>query len=288
MKASPTPNVAAWAAPVPPAGFARLDAEAFPIFEAGWVWLCGAGPGAPGLMSLLCYHAMQHCDAAIYDALVNPDILRWVRVGAELEYAGKRGGKPSLKQRDISLRLIELAKAGKRVLRLKGGDPFMFGRGGEECQHLARAGVPFRIVPGISAGVGGLAYAGLPATHRDTNHSVIFLTGHDTSGNMPANVNWQAIARASPVIVMYMAVKHLREIASALIAGGRAGEEPVIIVSSATMPSQTVYETTLSGVARFLVRTEPPTPAIVVVGRVAEWRQVLDWYKGALRESAIG
>ena len=123
-------------------GFARLDSEAFPAFEKGWVWLVGAGPGAPGLMSLLCYHAMQNCDVVVYDALVNPDILRWVRTGAELEYAGKRGGKPSPIQRDISLRLIELAQAGKRVLRLKGGDPFMFGRGGEESQSLAQAGVP--------------------------------------------------------------------------------------------------------------------------------------------------
>jgi uroporphyrin-III C-methyltransferase len=239
-------------------------------------------------MSLLCFHAMQHCDAVIYDALVNPDILRWVRVGAELEYAGKRGGKPSPQQRDISLRLIELASAGKRVLRLKGGDPFIFGRGGEECQHLAKAGVPFRIIPGISAGIGGLAYAGLPATHRDTNHSVIFLTGHDATGNMPANVNWQAIAKASPVIVMYMVVKQLREIAAALIAGGRPAEDPLIIVSNATMPNQCVQETTLSGVAEFLDRAEAPTPAIVVVGRIAEWRQMLDWYKGALREGAIG
>src|SRR3954454_18073420 len=118
-------------------GFARLDAEPFPSFDPGWVWIVGAGPGAPGLMSLLCYHAMQHCDVVIYDALVNPDILRWARLGTDLEYAGKRGGKPSPQQRDISLRLIELARSGKRVLRLKGGDPFIFGRGGEETQHLA-------------------------------------------------------------------------------------------------------------------------------------------------------
>ena len=271
-----------------PAGFARLDAEPFPAFEPGWVWLCGAGPGAPGLMSLLCYHAMQNCDAVVYDALVNPDILRWVRVGAELEYAGKRGGKPSPEQHDISIRLIDLARAGRRVLRLKGGDPFIFGRGGEECQHLAKAGVPFRIVPGISAGVGGLAYAGLPATHRDTNHSVIFLTGHDTTGRMPANVNWPAIARASPVIVMYMAVKHLSEIAAALLAGGRAEDDPITIVSNATLRDQTVLETTLASVPAFLARARPPTPAIVVVGRIGELRSMLDWYKGALRESAIG
>ena len=269
-------------------GFARLDAETFPAFEPGWVWLVGAGPGAPGLMSLLCYHALQHCDVVVYDALVNPDILRWVKVGAELEYAGKRGGKPSPTQKDITLRLIELAQSGKRVLRLKGGDPFMFGRGGEECQHLAHAAIPFRIVPGITAGIGGLAYAGMPATHRDTNHSVIFLTGHDATGNMPANVNWGAIAKASPVIVMYMAVKHLGEIAAALMAGGRAPDDPVTLVSNASMPHQQAVEPTLGAAGAFVAANEPPTPAIVVVGRAADWRALLDWYKGPLRENPIG
>ncbi|MBC8038892.1 MAG: uroporphyrinogen-III C-methyltransferase [Rhizobiales bacterium] len=269
-------------------GFARLDAEAFPVFEKGWVWLVGAGPGAPGLMSLLCYHAMQTCDVAVYDALVNPDILRWLRVGAELEYAGKRGGKPSPVQRDISLRLVDLAKAGKRVLRLKGGDPFMFGRGGEECQHLATAGIPFRIVPGITAGVAGLAYAGMPATHRDTNHSVIFLTGHDATGKMPANVNWQAVAKASPVIVMYMAVKNLGEIATALLSGGRPTDDPVTIVSNASLPQQQVHATTLAAAGAFVRDNDPPTPAIVVVGHAADWRDMLDWYKPALRENPIG
>ncbi len=187
MGLGPTKRIGDWvSASDQQTGFARLDNETFPAFEPGWVWLVGAGPGAPGLMSLLCYHALQTCDVVVYDALVNPDILRWVKLGAELEYAGKRGGKPSPTQKDITLRLIDLARAGKRVLRLKGGDPFMFGRGGEECQHLAQTGIPFRIIPGITAGIGGLAYAGMPATHRDTNHSVIFLTGHDATGNMPA------------------------------------------------------------------------------------------------------
>ncbi|MEQ1524680.1 MAG: uroporphyrinogen-III C-methyltransferase [Aestuariivirga sp.] len=270
------------------AGFARLDGEAFPIFEAGWVWLVGAGPGAPGLMSLLCYHAMQNCDIVVYDALVNPDILRWVRHGVVLEYAGKRGGKPSPVQQDISLRLIELARAGKRVLRLKGGDPFMFGRGGEESQALAKAKVPFRIVPGITAGVGGLAYAGIPSTHRDTNHSVIFLTGHDATGKMPANVNWQAVATASPVIVMYMAVKNLGEIAQTLIEGGRAPKDPVTIISNASLPHQQVAATTLDLAGAFVANHNPPTPAIVVVGHAADWREMLDWYSPALRENTIG
>ncbi len=269
-------------------GFSRLDAEPFPVFEPGWVWLVGAGPGAPGLMSLLCYHAMQNCDVIVYDALVNPDILRWTRLGAELEYAGKRGGKPSPTQKDISYRLIDLAKSGKRVLRLKGGDPFMFGRGGEESQQLAEAGIPFRIVPGITSGVGGLAYAGMPATHRDTNHSVIFLTGHDASGKMPASVNWKAVAMASPVIVMYMAVKHLNEISEALREAGRSPDDPVTIVSNATMPHQSVLETTLGQTDAFLKSNEPPTPAIVVVGRISDWRPLLDWYKDGLRNNAIG
>lgn len=288
MKTDPKSKLESWAEAGAEPGFARLDAEAFPVFEPGWVWLVGAGPGAPGLMSLLCYHAMQHCDVVVYDALVNPDILRWVKVGAEIEYAGKRGGKPSPLQRDISERLIELAGAGKRVLRLKGGDPFMFGRGGEECQHLAKAGVPFRIVPGITSGVGGLAYAGLPATHRDTNHSVIFLTGHDASGKMPANVDWSAVARASPVIVMYMAVKHLSEIARALRNGGRSDGDPITIVSNATMPDQSVLETTLGAVDEFLSDNTAATPAIVVVGRISEWRPILDWYDGRLKENPIG
>ncbi|MCC7480910.1 MAG: uroporphyrinogen-III C-methyltransferase, partial [Hyphomicrobiales bacterium] len=245
-------------------------------------------PGAPGLMSLLCYHAMQNCDVVVYDALVNPDILRWVRQGVSLEYAGKRGGKPSPVQQNISLRLIELARAGRRVLRLKGGDPFMFGRGGEESQALAKAKIPFRIVPGITAGVGGLAYAGIPSTHRDTNHSVIFLTGHDATGKMPANVNWQAVATASPVIVMYMAVKNLGEIAQALLEGGRATDDPVTIISNASLPHQQVAATTLDQAGAFVARNDPPTPAIVVVGHASDWREMLDWYSPTLRENAIG
>jgi uroporphyrin-III C-methyltransferase len=279
-----------WTNPAP--GFARLDAEPFPVFEPGTVWLVGAGPGAPGLMSLMAYHAMQHADVVVYDALVNPDILRWVRAGASLEYAGKRGGKPSASQRDISERLVELARGPDRVparvLRLKGGDPFIFGRGGEEAQALKSAGVPFRIVPGISAGIGGLAYAGIPATHRDLNHSVIFLTGHDATGALPANVDWRAIATASPVIVMYMAVKHLPEIAAALLAGGRDPADTLTIVSNATLPHQSVLETRLSDIEAFLAQNTPDTPAIVVAGKVESWRAILDWYDQPARESPIG
>ncbi len=277
-----------WAESGEVTGFARLNSENFPEFAAGTVWLVGAGPGAPGLMSLLAYHAIQACDVIVYDALVNPDILCWAPAGVELEYAGKRGGKPSPKQQDISLRLIDYARAGKRVLRLKGGDPFMFGRGGEESEHLAAAGIPFRIVPGITAGVGGLAYAGIPSTHRDLNHSITFLTGHDATGTMPTNVDWAAVAKASPVIVMYMATKQIVRIAAALIAGGRDPSDTLTFVSNATLPHQSILATTLGSVERFLSENTPETPAIVVVGNVTHWRDILDWYHSTERENPIG
>ncbi len=268
--------------------FARLDAMDFPKFAPGTVWLVGAGPGAPGLISLLGYHALGKADVIVYDALVSPQLLALANPRAEKIHAGKRGGKPSPKQTDISLRIIELAQQGKRVLRLKGGDPFMFGRGGEEAGALHRAGIKFRIVPGITAGIGGLAYAGIPATHRDANHAVIFLTGHDEHGGVPQAVDWTAVANAAPVIVMYMAVKHLGSIAEKLIAAGRKPEDRLAIVSNAALPQQSIVEATLAEAADLAARDDIPTPAIVVLGPVIDYRQTLDWYQDALRENRIG
>lgn len=267
--------------------FAGLDAGQFPAFDKGSVWLVGAGPGAPGLLTLLGYYALQQADVVVYDALVNDEILGWVK-NTEKEFAGKRGGKPSAKQQDISLRLVELAKEGKRVLRLKGGDPLMFGRGGEECQTLVEAGIPFRIVPGITSGVGGLAYAGIPTTHRDTNHSVLFLTGHDATGDVPTGVDWAKVADASPVIVMYMAVRNLPKIAKTLIGFGRAADEPVAVISNATLPVQSVHTTRLGAIEDDPSIADLPTPALVVIGGVVDFHQQLDWYVKAIRENAIG
>ena len=246
-----------------------------PSLEPGHVWLAGAGPGDPGLLTLLAARALSQADVIVHDALVNDDCLKLARAGAVMEYAGKRGGKPSAKQRDISLRLVELARSGKRVLRLKGGDPFVFGRGGEEALTLVEYGVPFRIVPGITAGIGGLSYAGIPVTHRDINHTVTFLTGHDASGLVPDRIDWQAIARGSPVIVMYMAMKHIGHIAEALMAGGRRADEPLALVCDAATSSQRVVETTLGEVSVAAAALEPP--AIVVVGEVVRLRPSLDW-----------
>jgi len=265
--------------------FAQLEAADFPELQPGSVWLVGAGPGGPGLLTLLAYHALGQADVIVHDALVSDAILALAPAGSERIFAGKRGGKPSPKQADISLRLIELAQAGRRVLRLKGGDPFMFGRGGEEAEALARAGIPFRIVPGISSGLGGLAYAGIPVTHRDTNHAVLFLTGHDETGDVPGAIDWPSVAQAAPVLVMFMAVKHLAVIAGRLLAAGRQPEERLTIVSNAATPQQQVLETTLFAASSLV---EVPTPAIVVLGEVGTYRQSLDWYVEAVRSHRFG
>ncbi|WP_376741655.1 uroporphyrinogen-III C-methyltransferase [Ensifer sesbaniae] len=252
-----------------------------PALEKGSVWLVGAGPGDPGLLTLHAANALRQADVIVHDALVNEDCLKLARPGAVLEFAGKRGGKPSPKQRDISLRLVELARAGNRVLRLKGGDPFVFGRGGEEALTLVEHRIPFRIVPGITAGIGGLAYAGIPVTHREVNHAVTFLTGHDSSGLVPDRINWQGIASGSPVIVMYMAMKHIGAITANLIAGGRSPDEPVAFVCNAATPEQAVLETTLSRAEADVEAAGLEPPAIVVVGEVVRLRAALDWI-GAL------
>ncbi len=248
-----------------------------PRMQKGWVWLCGAGPGDPGLLTLHAVNALRQADVIIYDALVDDRILEWAGPGAECIYAGKRGGKPSALQRDISLRLVELARAGNRVLRLKGGDPFVFGRGGEEAQTLVQHGVPIRIIPGITAGIGGLAYAGVPVTHRDVNQSVTFVTGHDQSGQTPSALDWAAIAKGSQVIVVYMGMKHIARIASQLIDGGRDPNDPVAVVTTATMDSQQVLETTLARAADDIARAALEPPAIICIGQAVLMRQVLDW-----------
>lgn len=257
---------------------ARADALRLPVFEKGWVWLAGAGPGDPGLITALGLHAIEHADVILYDALVNPALLKLARARAELVFAGKRAGVKSCKQSDISRTLVALAKKGKRVLRLKGGDPFVFGRGGEEALALTRGGVPFRIVPGVTAGIGGLAYAGIPVTHRDTNSAVTFITGHGADGKLP-KLDWTAIAKGSPTLVLFMARKHAGEIAAKLMAAGRAANEPAAIVSDATFDKQHVIVTTLATLGEAAAAST--APAIIVIGENVKLRDGLDWL-GAL------
>lgn len=252
-----------------------------PVFEAGSVWLVGAGPGDPGLLTLHAVNGLKQADVVVYDALVASAILELSRPDCERVYAGKRGGRPSPVQADISQRLVSLAKEGKRVLRLKGGDPFVFGRGGEEALALVAAGVPFRIIPGISAGIGGLAYAGIPVTHRDTNSAVTFLTGHGVGGSVPDGIDWAALAKGSPVIVLYMALKHIAAISASLIEHGRAASEPLAVVSQATLPEQVILETTLGRCAEDIAAAGIEPPCIVVVGEAVRLRAGLDWQGAA-------
>jgi len=238
-----------------------------PAFTPGTVWLVGAGPGDPGLLSLLALHALRHADDVVYDALIDRRILTLARRGATLHYAGKRGGKPSPRQPDISRTLVELAQKRRRVLRLKGGDPFVFGRGGEEALALEAAGVRYRIVPGITTGIGGLAYAGIPLTHREVNSAVTFVTGHASGGDLPDGLDWNAIAKGAPILVVYMALKHLDAIARRLIEAGRPLDDPVAIIASATTPRQRVIDTTLAAAARAVTRARLKPPAVVAIGR---------------------
>ena len=250
-----------------------------PDFEAGTVWIVGAGPGDVGLLTLLAWHGMKLADCVVYDALVGEDLLKLVKAGAELIYAGKRGGKPSPQQSDISDLLVQEARKGKRVLRLKGGDPFVFGRGAEECLRLAKAGIRFRVVPGITAGVGALAYAGIPVTTRGKNTAVTFITGYTAGGTVPEDIDWAALSRGSPALVFYMGGPHLAHIAEKLMEAGRSADEPVAIVSRATLPEQKVLETTLAHCAADLKKTKLATPTLVVIGQVAALRRDMRWFE---------
>jgi len=248
---------------------ARLN---LPALEKGWVWLVGAGPGDPGLITALGLSALSQADTILYDALVDERLL--ALSSAEKIYAGKRAGVKSCKQDEISDLLVRLAKEGHRVLRLKGGDPFVFGRGGEEAQALARAGVPFRIVPGITAGIGGLAYAGIPVTHRDTNHAVTFITGHGVDGKL-TKLDWAAVSRGAPTLVLYMARKFAGEIVQALLDAGRSPDEPAAILANATRPDQQVVITTLAGLPA-AAENAPPL-AVLVVGENVALARELSW-----------
>jgi len=249
--------------------FAQLS----PILAPGEVWLVGAGPGDPGLLTLHAINALAQADVVVSDALVAPEILAFAPT-AEIRAMGKRGGRASPKQAEITAELIALAQAGRRVVRLKGGDPFVFGRGAEEALALAAAAIPFRVIPGITAGIGGLAMAGLPVTHGASNAAVTFATGHDTSGDTPP-LDWEALARGAPVLVLYMAMRNLGEIAARLIAAGRPENEPVAIVQSAATPDQRVLDTRLATCAAEAEAAGIGAPAVVIIGPTVPLRRTL-------------
>ena len=258
-----------------------VQISGLPVFLPGWVWLAGAGPGDPGLLTLHAVNAIQQADVIIHDALVSEDILSIAGSDTEIFYAGKRGGKPSMKQADITDSLVHHAKRGKKVLRLKGGDPFVFGRGGEEVERLVEEEISFRLIPGVTSGIAGPEYAGIPVTHRDVNHAVSFVTGHLAGSGKTELLDWESISKATPVIVVYMAMKKIDIIAEKLIQAGRSPEEPVAIITQATTPHQQVLTTTLQSAASDAENAGLEPPSIIIFGAVASFADRLAWFGNA-------
>lgn len=265
------------AAPSPPVSPALSHAAArlrAPDFAPGSVWLAGAGPGDPGLLTLHAAHALATADVVLHDALVPPEILE-LAATPHREAVGKRAGGARTPQLRINQRLIALARQGRRVLRLKGGDPLVFGRGAEEALALAAAGIPFRIVPGISAGIGGTAAAGIPLTHRGLTHGVAFVTGHDQHGALPVGLDLTALARGAEVLVFYMALRQAAAIAAALIAAGRPPEESLAFLAEVTTPRQRITQATLATAGAVAASLPRGAPTLIVIGPVLALRDVL-------------
>ncbi len=245
--------------------------------RAGVVYLVGAGPGDPGLMTARSLELIASADAIYHDRLIPPGALAGAREDAELVYVGKAPGKPSVPQDEIGEKLIEAARAGKSVLRLKGGDPFVFGRGGEEGEALREAGVEFEVVPGVTAGVAASAYAGIPVTHRDDASAVAFVTGHEDPEKPETALDWEALARFPGTLVFYMGVKRLGDNAAALIAAGRDADEPAAAVERGTTEAQRTVVATLGTLAEAVEREGIGAPALIVIGSVVGRRETLAW-----------
>ncbi|MDX8387509.1 MAG: uroporphyrinogen-III C-methyltransferase [Ghiorsea sp.] len=250
---------------------AKLDSPLLP----GEVALVGAGPGDAGLLTLAAAKLIGNCDVIVYDALVSEDIMALAHPEAELIFAGKRGGKPSANQQDICDSLILLAKENKRVVRLKGGDPFVFGRGGEEVRALAAENIKFRVIPGITAGIAAPAMAGIPVTDRLVNASLAFLTGHEAEGK--SRVDWQALVSAFPVLVIYMGTRNLPTIAKNLVDAGMPDQTPIAILHAVSTPKEQHHYGTLNDIIQDKLRGV--SPSIVIIGDVVnerrEWREIL-------------
>jgi uroporphyrin-III C-methyltransferase len=241
-------------------------------FPAGHVWLAGAGPGDPGCLTLQVLAALSQADCVVHDALVSDAVLA-AAPQAEIIFAGKRGGKPSIGQEDISRRLVELARQGRRVLRLKGGDPFIFGRGGEEALALVEAGVPFRILPGLTSGFAALAGARIPATMRGTNKAIVLATGH--AAGTDEDLDWASLARTGQPIVVYMGLRNLPLIADALLAGGLSPDTPAAVIEQATTEREQVLVAPLGGIAQEAAGAGLGAPALIVVGEIVALRSIL-------------
>ena len=249
--------------------------------SSGIVYLVGAGPGNPDLLTLRAARLMRAVDAVVYDSLVSDAVLALVAPRAERIYAGKRQGRHALAQDEINKLLVALARRGRRVLRLKGGDPFVFGRGGEECEFLAAHGVPFEVVPGVTSASGAACYAGIPLTHRDFARTVVFATGHLKDGS--SDLDWAALARPHQTVVIYMGLTRLAEICAQLVAQGACPETPAAVIERATTDRQRVVAATLATLPEQAAARGLRPPALIVIGEVVKLRPGLDWLAARTR-----
>ena len=244
--------------------------------DRGEVYLVGAGPGDPDLLTFRALRLLQQADVIVYDRLVSEEILDLARRDADLVYVGKERDKHTLPQEEINLMLARIAKKGKRVLRLKGGDPFIFGRGGEEIETLMEEGVPFQIVPGITAAAGAASYGGIPLTHRDYAQSVLFVTGHLKDGTM--NLNWDALAQPNQTVVVYMGLLGAKQLCKQLVDHGMAAETPMALVQQATTVNQKVFVGTLESMPQIIDTNTIKPPTLIIVGDVVQLHDKLAWY----------
>ena len=247
--------------------------------QTGIVFLVGAGPGDPDLITVKGVDCIKRADVVVYDYLASPALLAYATTDAEMIYVGKKGGDHTLPQEGINALIIEKAKAGKIVARLKGGDPFIFGRGGEEAEELVAAGIPFEIVPGVTAAIGASAFAGIPLTHRDYTSNVAFITGHEDPTKPSSSIDWQALATGIGTLVFFMGVKNLPSIVDNLITHGRPAQTPVAVIRWGTTPRQRTVTATLDTIVDTVREAGIKAPAIIIVGDVVSLRERLQWFE---------